>query len=56
MSRAAPLGDAATTGVQVGAAMVATRYVVDAADPASLGFWRYLIGLMCLLPIVPLRP
>ena len=56
MSRAAPLWAAATTGVQVGAAMVATRYVVDAAGPASLGLWRYLIGLMCLLPVVLLRP
>ncbi|TAJ24966.1 MAG: EamA family transporter, partial [Reyranella sp.] len=56
MSRAAPLWAAATTGVQVGAAMVATRYAVDAAGPASLGFWRYLIGLMCLLPVVLLRP
>jgi drug/metabolite transporter (DMT)-like permease len=56
VSRAAPLWAAATTGVQVGAAMVATRYAVDAAGPASLGFWRYLIGLMCLLPVVLLRP
>lgn len=56
MSRAAPLWAAATTGVQVGAAMVATRYAVDAAGPATLGFWRYLIGLMCLLPVVLLRP
>lgn len=47
---------AAATGVQVGAAMVATRYVVDAAGPASLGFLRYLIGLMCLVPVVLMRP
>ncbi len=36
--------------------MVATRYVVDAAGPASLGFWRYLVGLTCLLPVTFLRP
>ena len=26
------------------------------AGPASLGFLRYLIGLMCLLPVLLLRP
>lgn len=36
--------------------MVATRYVVDAAGPASLGFLRYLTGLMCLVPVVFVRP
>lgn len=56
MSHAAPLWAAAATGVQVGAAMVATRYAVDAAGPATLGFWRYSIGLLCLLPVVLLRP
>jgi len=43
---------AAATGVQVGAAMVATRFVVDQADPASLALLRYLIGFACLLPFV----
>jgi drug/metabolite transporter (DMT)-like permease len=36
--------------------MVATRYVVDAAGPGSLGFLRYLIGLACLTPALCLRP
>ncbi len=36
--------------------MVATRYVVDAAGPGSLGFLRYLVGLICLLPVLWLRP
>jgi drug/metabolite transporter (DMT)-like permease len=36
--------------------MVATRYVVDAAGPGSLGFLRYLVGLLCLLPALWLRP
>jgi drug/metabolite transporter (DMT)-like permease len=36
--------------------MVATRYVVDAAGPGSLGFLRYLVGLICLLPALLLRP
>jgi drug/metabolite transporter (DMT)-like permease len=41
---------AAGTGVQVGAGMVATRFVVDQIDPASLGMLRYIIGFLCLLP------
>jgi drug/metabolite transporter (DMT)-like permease len=43
---------AAATGVQVGAAMVATRFVVDQAGPASLALLRYVIGFGCLLPFV----
>ena len=43
---------AAATGVQVGAAMVATRFVVDQAGPASLALLRYAIGFCCLLPFV----
>lgn len=43
---------AAATGIQVGAAIVATRYVVDQTDPASLALLRYLIGFCCLLPAV----
>ncbi|MDP1837237.1 MAG: DMT family transporter [Reyranella sp.] len=53
---AGPLWAAAGTGIQVGAAMVATRYVVDAAGPASLGFLRYLVGLLCLAPALLLAP
>jgi drug/metabolite transporter (DMT)-like permease len=41
---------AAATGIQVGAAMVATRYVVDQTGPASLALLRYAIGFCCLLP------
>jgi len=36
--------------------MVATRYVVDAAGPASLGFLRYFVGLLCLAPALLLAP
>lgn len=43
---------AATNGVLIGSAMVATRYVIGEATPASLAFWRYFIGLCCLLPFV----
>jgi drug/metabolite transporter (DMT)-like permease len=40
---------AAATGVQVGAAIVATRFVIDQTDPVTLAFLRYLIGFFFLL-------
>lgn len=43
---------AAGTGVQVGAAMVATRFVVGEAGPVSLALLRYTVGFLCLLPFV----
>jgi drug/metabolite transporter (DMT)-like permease len=43
---------AAATGVQVGAAIVATRYVAADISPASLAFLRYAIGVACLMPVV----
>ena len=41
---------AAATGVQVGAAITATRYVAADISPASLAFLRYAIGVACLGP------
>jgi drug/metabolite transporter (DMT)-like permease len=38
------------TGVLVGAAMVATRYVIGQTDPASLALLRYGIGTLGLIP------
>ncbi len=43
---------AAVTGIQVGSAIVATRFVVDQTAPASLALLRYVIGFCCLLPPV----
>jgi drug/metabolite transporter (DMT)-like permease len=43
---------AAATGILVGAAMVATRFVIDQTTPSSLAFLRYLIGLCVLLPVL----
>jgi drug/metabolite transporter (DMT)-like permease len=40
--------------VLVGAALVATRSIIDQASPASLAFLRYLVGVCCLLPLVPM--
>ena len=45
---------AAITGVQVGAAITATRYVAGEISPASLAFLRYAIGVACLIPAIVL--
>lgn len=41
---------AAATGVQVGVAIVASRFVVAEVPPLTLALLRYLIGFACLLP------
>ena len=41
---------AAATGVQVGAAIVASRFVVADVPPLTLALLRYAIGFACLLP------
>jgi drug/metabolite transporter (DMT)-like permease len=46
------LAAAAAVGVQVGSAMVATRFVVQDIGPASLALLRYAIAVLCLLPLV----
>ena len=43
---------AAATGVQVGAAIVATRIAVTDVPPLTLAMLRYGIGFLCLLPFV----
>ena len=43
---------AAGMGIFVGAAMVASRFVIAETEPASLAFMRYLIGAVLLLPPV----
>jgi drug/metabolite transporter (DMT)-like permease len=43
---------AAVTGVQVGAAITATRFLAGAISPASLAFLRYAIGVACLVPAI----
>jgi drug/metabolite transporter (DMT)-like permease len=51
-TRRLAIAAAALTGMQVGAAMVATRFVVDAMGPATLALLRYAIGFLCLLPVL----
>lgn len=43
------LAAAAATGIQVGAALVATRFVVNDIGPASLAFLRYAVAVLCLV-------
>lgn len=42
---------AATVGVQVGAAIVATRFAVADLSPGAIALLRYAIGALCLLPV-----
>ncbi len=39
------------TGVQVGAAIVATRFAVGQVGPGSLALLRYVVGCLCLAPL-----
>jgi drug/metabolite transporter (DMT)-like permease len=41
---------AAATGVQVGAAIVASRFAVAEVPPLTLAMLRYAVGFACLLP------
>ena len=52
MPKYLPATAAATTGILVGAAIVATRFVIGQTGPATLALLRYLIGLGCLLPLL----
>jgi drug/metabolite transporter (DMT)-like permease len=52
MDKYLPGAAAATTGILVGAAIVATRFVIGQTSPATLALLRYLIGFGCLLPLL----
>ncbi len=51
-ARFLPVTAAIFTGIQVGAALVASRYVIEQITPANLAMLRYAIGFLCLLPAV----
>lgn len=52
-----PMAAAATCGVLVGAATVASRFVIEQTEPASLALMRYVIGCACLVgPLLMARP
>jgi len=44
---------AAASALSAGAAVVATRVVIAETDPISLVFYRYLISVLCFVPILP---
>lgn len=50
MKRLLPALAAAAVGVQVGAAIVATRFVIGETTPGALALLRYAIGVVCLAP------
>ena len=47
---------AALVGVQVGSSIVATRFVIEQTQPASLALLRYSIGVLFLLPFLLKSP
>ena len=49
-----PILAAAAVGVQVGAAIVASRYVIGQTTPVALALLRYAIGVLCLVPALML--
>jgi drug/metabolite transporter (DMT)-like permease len=51
-----PIAAAATNGILVGSAIVATRFVIGETAPASLALLRYLIGFLCMVPVLLLSP
>jgi drug/metabolite transporter (DMT)-like permease len=51
-SSSLPSFTAATNGILVGSAIVATRYVIDQSGPASVALLRYSIGFCCMLPLL----
>jgi drug/metabolite transporter (DMT)-like permease len=44
---------AATAALSAGAAVVATRFVITETDPLSLVFYRYVISVICFVPVLP---
>ena len=44
---------AATAALSAGAAVVATRFVIAETDPISLVFYRYVISVICFVPVLP---
>jgi len=45
-----PILAAATNGLLIGAAMVASRFALEQISPATLALLRYSVGALCLLP------
>ena len=50
MKPSLPILAAATNGLLIGAAMVASRFALEQISPATLALLRYSVGALCLLP------
>ncbi len=44
---------ALAAALSAGTAVVATRFVIGETDPISLVFYRYLVGIICFAPFLP---
>lgn len=44
---------AAAAALSAGTAVVATRFVIGEVDPLSLVFYRYVISVLCFVPVLP---
>ncbi len=44
---------AAAAALIAGTAVVVTRYVIGETDPLSLVFYRYLVSVLCFVPMLP---
>jgi drug/metabolite transporter (DMT)-like permease len=44
---------AAVSALSAGACVVATRLAIGETEPATLAFYRYVIGAVCLAPLLP---
>ena len=44
---------AATAALSAGASVVATRLVIEETEPVTLAFYRYVIAVACMVPILP---
>jgi len=45
---------ALASAISAGAAVVATRFVVGETDPLALVFYRYVVSIICFVPVVPM--
>jgi len=45
---------ALASAISAGAAVVATRFVIGETDPLALVFYRYVVSIICFVPVVPM--
>ena len=45
---------ALASAISAGAAVVATRFVIGETDPLALVFYRYVVSIICFVPVMPM--